>query len=82
MQLLGGYNRSLSHGDIHWTRIVEKNYYKVLMTNLSVGNSTIDMPCNEVSYVSILFDLRWCNMNKGLIFGLQLARLTQNICWL
>ena len=60
MQLLGGYNSSLSRGDIHWTRIVEKNYYKVLMTNLSVGNSTIDMPCNEVHYMSVLFDLQWC----------------------
>lgn len=48
LQFLGGYNATYYSGEIKWTKIVEETFYKVLVTGMVIGNSAIDMPCEEV----------------------------------
>ena len=36
-------------GDIFNTSIVEEKFYNVIITNLTVGNTRINMDCKEVS---------------------------------
>lgn len=49
LQVLGGTNDSLYHGDIFYTPIVQESFYNVLLTNISVGKSAIDLDCSEVA---------------------------------
>lgn len=43
--ILGGYDRSLDQ--IHWTPIVREWYYDVRVLGMKVGNTSIDIACNE-----------------------------------
>ena len=36
-------------GDIYNTSIVEELYYNIIITNLTVGSTVVDMDCVEVS---------------------------------
>ena len=48
-QVLGGVNHTMYDGDIYNTSIVEELYYNIIITNLTVGSTVIDMDCTEVS---------------------------------
>ena len=48
LQVLGGVNESMYEGDIFSTSIVEEKFYNIIVTNLTVGDTTINMDCKEV----------------------------------
>lgn len=52
-QVLGGLNHSLYHGTIMFTDIVEQRFYNVLVSNVTIGNISISLDCQEVTMTTI-----------------------------
>ena len=52
-QVLGGLNHSLYHGTIMFTDIVEQRFYNVLVSNVTIGNISVSLDCQEVTMTTI-----------------------------
>lgn len=49
VQILGGVDRNNYYGNITYTSIVKKQFYNVLLSNISVGGVMLPVECSEVS---------------------------------
>lgn len=48
LQEFGDISATLYTGPILYTTVVKERYYGVLVTNMTVGDISIDLPCSEV----------------------------------
>lgn len=54
VQEFGDISETLYTGPILYTSIVQELYYNVLVTSLTVGSVSVDLPCHQVTTSSIL----------------------------
>lgn len=55
LQILGGIDESLYTGTITYVPIYKEWYYEVVITDIDVGDASLEMDCKEVSYLFISF---------------------------
>nr|XP_018671056.1 beta-secretase 1-like [Ciona intestinalis] len=60
--LFGEWDSSLATGQIYWTRIVKQWYYDILITGLKVGDTMIEVDCEELNNDRTIVDSGTTNL--------------------